>query len=88
MLPQMHQAIASCDFSREFKQEKKEAVESLESKCQKAEADITGLLKRWNSVENEIEEVNSCLAEKSNDLNKVPMTEAHFEKLHKILQVS
>ncbi|XP_063718492.1 microtubule-actin cross-linking factor 1-like isoform X8 [Symsagittifera roscoffensis] len=88
VLPQMHQAIASCDFSREFKQEKKEAVESLESKCQKAEADITGLLKRWNSVENEIEEVNSCLAEKSNDLNKVPMTEAHFEKLHKLLQSS
>ena len=86
-IPQIQTALNSCDFPNDFKEQKEAMVAELDQKCTEVEANLEQVLKQWNKMDEEVTELDSWLIRKNKELSKVPMTEAHFEKLHKILQV-
>ena len=88
LLITLEKTVSKCDMDEDLKAEKLKEIEAMKKTCEDLESERSDLAAEWRKLEEEIAEVDAWLVKKSRELSKVPMTEVHFDKLHKIFQVS
>ena len=80
--------MGNCDLPEDFVEEKLKELQNLQNEVTRAETALNNAVQKWNDLENQIASLDALLARKLRDLCKVPLTEVHFDKLHKSLKVS